>query len=373
MRSSSLATLPASLRLGAALGLSLCAACAEPAAPLEVLEVEPGDSASDPLVDSVPDAAASELELVLSTEAAYVAAGEPVTVTVKLRNRSGRRIRLLERDTALGILRNDLFRIVVDGRTVRYVGRHYKWASPQAGDYVLLERGQERLATIELSSAYDFSASGLYTIYALPYGATRASGTVDVVSSVSVQVEGRPLPTPPSTGLGPTARSRTQGCSAAQVGQLALAYAAARKLASTSLTYLLRTEPAPTARFTTWFGTFTAGRWGKVKEHFTALTQHLSSESADCSCTDSAYSYVLPTQPHRIYLCSAFWQAPLTGHDSMPGVLLRAMSHFDDVTATTSWAEGDVACKRLAKQAPERAVVNADSHQYFAENSPALQ
>lgn len=373
MRSSPIAPSSASLRLGAALGLSLCAACAEPADPLTVLEVEPGDSAGEPIVDGVPDAAAAELELVLSAEAPYVAAGEPVTVTVKLRNRSGRRIRLLERDTALGVLRNDLFHIVVDGRAVRYVGRHYKWAAPQAEDYVLLERGQERLGTIELSSSYDFSTSGLYTIYALPYGVNRAGGAVDVVSSVSVQVEGRPLPTPPSTGLEPTSRSRIQGCSTIQAGQLAVAYAAARKLASTSLTYLLRTEPAPTARFTTWFGAFSAGRWGKVKEHFTALTQHLSSESADCSCTDSAYSYVLPTQPHKIYLCNAFWQAPLTGHDSMPGALLRAMSHFDDVTSTTSWAEGDVACKRLAKQAPERAVVNADSHQYFAENSPALQ
>lgn len=373
MRFSSIATPPATLRLGAVLGLSLCAACAEPAAPLEVFETEPGDSADDPIVDGVPDAEAAELELVLSTEAAYVASGEPVTVTVKLRNRSGRRIRLLERDTALGLLRNDLFHVVVDGRAVRYVGRHYKWAAPQAGDYVLLERGQERVGTIELSSSYDFSASGLYTIYALPYGAARASGAVDVVSSVSVQVEGRPLPTPPSTGFESPLRSRTQGCSTAQVAQLAVAYAAARKLASTSLTYLLRTEPAPTARFTTWFGAYSAGRWGKVKEHFTALTQHLSSESADCSCTDSAYSYVLPTQPHRIYLCGAFWQAPLTGHDSMPGALLRAMSHFDDVTATTSWADGDAECRRLAKQAPDRAVVNADSHQYFAENSPALQ
>lgn len=360
-------------RLGAALGLSLCAACAEPASPLEVAGVEPGDSAGEPIVDGVPDAAAAELELVLATESPYVAAGEPVTVTVKLRNRSGRRVRLLERDTALGALRNDLFQIVVDGRSVRYVGRHYKWAPPQAEDYVLLERGQERLATVELSAAYDFSTSGLYTIYALPYGVDRLGGAVDVVASVSVQVEGRPLPTPPSIGLEPDSQSRTQGCSAAQVGQLAVAYAAARKLASTSLTYLLRTEPAPTARFTTWFGAFSAGRWGKVKEHFTSLTQHLASESADCSCTDSAYSYVLPTQPHRIYLCNAFWQAPLTGHDSMPGALLRVMSQFDDVTGTTSWAHGDAACKRLAKQAPERAIVNADSHQYFAENSQALQ
>lgn len=359
--------------LGAALGLSFCAACAEPAAPLEVLEVEPGDASDDSIVDGVPDAAAADLELVLAAEVPYAAAGEPVTVTVKLRNRSGRRVRLLERNTALGVLRNDLFHVVVDGRAVRYVGRHYKWAPPQPEDYVLLERGQEHVATVELSSSYDFSTSGLYTIYALPYGVDRSSGPVDVVSSVSVQVEGRPLPTPPSTGLEPTSRSRTQGCSASQVGQLAVAYAAARKLASMSLTYLLRTEPAPTARFTTWFGAFSAGRWGKVKEHFTSLTQHLASESADCSCTDSAYSYVLPTQPHRIYLCNAFWQAPLTGHDSMPGALLRAMSHFDDVTGATSWADGDLACKRLAKQAPDRAVVNADSHQYFAENSAALQ
>jgi peptidyl-Lys metalloendopeptidase len=90
----------------------------------------------------------------------------------------------------------------------------------------------------------------------------------------------------------------------------------------------------------------------------------------NCTCTDSAYAYVYPTQPYTIYLCNAFWNAPSTGTDSKAGTLVHEMSHFNVVAGTNDYAYGQTAAKNLAIQNPTRAIANADSHEYFAENTP---
>ncbi len=48
------------------------------------------------------------------------------------------------------------------------------------------------------------------------------------------------------------------------------------------------------------------------------------------------------------------------------------MSHFNVVAGTDDWAYGQTACKSLATRAPKKAIDNADSHEYFAENTPSL-
>jgi peptidyl-Lys metalloendopeptidase len=80
---------------------------------------------------------------------------------------------------------------------------------------------------------------------------------------------------------------------------------------------------------------------------------------------------VYPTQPYRIYVCNAFWNAPNTGTDSKAGTLVHEMSHFNVVAATDDHAYGQTAAKNLAISSPTKALDNADSHEYFAENTPA--
>jgi len=48
------------------------------------------------------------------------------------------------------------------------------------------------------------------------------------------------------------------------------------------------------------------------------------------------------------------------------------MSHFTVVAGTDDWAYGQTAAAALAKSSPTKAVDNADSHEYFAENNPFL-
>jgi peptidyl-Lys metalloendopeptidase len=48
------------------------------------------------------------------------------------------------------------------------------------------------------------------------------------------------------------------------------------------------------------------------------------------------------------------------------------MSHFNVVASTNDWAYGQSAAASLAISNPTKAIDNADSHEYFSENNPAL-
>ena len=71
-----------------------------------------------------------------------------------------------------------------------------------------------------------------------------------------------------------------------------------------------------------------------------------------------------------IYLCGAFWEAPNIGTDSRAGTLIHESSHFTLNGGTDDYAYGQTSCKALAISSPSRAIMNADSHEYFAENNP---
>jgi peptidyl-Lys metalloendopeptidase len=112
-----------------------------------------------------------------------------------------------------------------------------------------------------------------------------------------------------------------------------------------------------------------------VSNHFTRITAAFQDAAItfDCStCNINAYAYVYSNQPYTIYLCSVFWSAGATGTDSKAGTLVHEMSHFNVTAGTNDNAYGQAACKKLAAKSPRKAVDNADSHEYFAENTPSL-
>jgi peptidyl-Lys metalloendopeptidase len=324
-------------------------------------EAAPTDQA-DPTSEA-PEAGKGDLSVSLTTPSNFAPAGAAVNVTVTMTNVADHAVRLLRYNTPVDGLKEDLFRVSRDGVAVAYLGRHYKWAAPQAEDFITLDRGQSIVGTVDLAASYDFAETGTYF---LGYGA----GDVDnspFTGGVTVQVEGRAFAVPGGANL------TTTGCSSSRITSLTTAYSSARTMAASALSYLTNTTPSGTARYTTWFGAYTSSRWSTAKSHFTQISAKLSNEVADCTCTDSAYAYVYPTQPYKIYLCNAFWSAPNTGTDSRAGTLIHEMSHFNVVAGTDDNAYGQTACKSLARSNPTRALDNADSHEYFAENTPSQQ
>ena len=147
---------------------------------------------------------------------------------------------------------------------------------------------------------------------------------------------------------------------------------AATNYAVNSASYLSGT-PSATPRYTSWFGAYTLARWNTAKDHFVKARNAFQSAALtlDCSCTDSGtYAYVYPTQPYKIYVCGAFWNAPMTGTDSKGGTLVHEMMHFNVIASTDDWAYGQSAALSLAKSNPTKALDNSDNHEYFAENNP---
>jgi peptidyl-Lys metalloendopeptidase len=69
-------------------------------------------------------------------------------------------------------------------------------------------------------------------------------------------------------------------------------------------------------------------------------------------------------------MCNAFWSAPVSGTDSKGGTIVHEMSHFNVVAGTDDIVYGQSGAKSLALSNPAQAIQNADSHEYFAENTP---
>jgi peptidyl-Lys metalloendopeptidase len=144
-------------------------------------------------------------------------------------------------------------------------------------------------------------------------------------------------------------------------------------MAANSKSYLQGTnDKAGSVRYNTWFGNYDASRWNTVTGNFSNIDSTLNNEALtfDCSCKKSYFAYVYPTQPYKIYMCNAFWSAPTSGTDSKGGTIIHETSHFNIVAGTDDVVYGQSGAKSLAISNPAQAIQNADSHEYFAENTP---
>ncbi|KAJ8091723.1 hypothetical protein PM082_020958 [Marasmius tenuissimus] len=167
-------------------------------------------------------------------------------------------------------------------------------------------------------------------------------------------------------------RTGFAGCNDEQVDQVFRALPVVQKYASDALEYLEGSRG--TERYTTWFGAMSQARHDTVTAHYRKLSQNdFSNFVYNCACAKpGVFAYVLPDDFGVIHLCDAFWTAPFSGTDSKGGTILHESSHFTDNAGTDDHAYGHTACQALAKSNPSEAVDNADSHEYFAENEPAL-
>lgn len=301
-------------------------------------------------------------------------------------------------DAALHVLRwqtpfdgvtSDLFSVERDGAAVAYVGPMYKRAAPRAADYVELAPGESRTVEVDLSAYYDMKAGGQYAIrYArdaqsvlleaqqASRAGVAATAAIDA-DAVTLWIDGAPGAFDDEMSMQGVpgilaATNSFVSCSNTRRTQLATARNSAVTYATNAKGYL--DAGTQGSRYTWWFGTYASSRYSTVRTHFTNLKSALSSQpyTFDCTCTDrNTYAYVYPTQPYRVYLCGAFWSAPNTGTDSRAGTLVHETSHFNVVAGTDDWAYGQTAAHNLANSNPSRAIDNADSHEYFAENNPA--
>lgn len=292
-------------------------------------------------------------------------------------------------ETPLRGVEDDLFEVQRDGRPVEYVGRHFKRGLPQASDYIELKAGQSLSVDLDLSDYYDMTANGFYATQAIAHFhdtfAVQAENGDEKLAPLSdrdlrsdtvhLWVDSAAVPYLPERDAFRFTKAGSvgfAGCSSNQQSAINGGVSAAKSMSADASAYLASNKTG--SRYTTWFGTYSASNYNTLKSNFVAIGDALNNKPLvfDCgTCTQNAYAYVYPTQPYKVYLCGAYWSAPTSGTDSKGGTTIHEVSHFDVVANTDDLAYGQVACKKLAKR-PKRAINNADSHEYFAENTPAL-
>lgn len=335
---------------------------------------------------------AGNLRVSIGSAAQQLSDTDDLTMTVTFTNEGRASAKLLRWITPSDELSGPLFQITRDGAPVTYLGPIAKRAAPTADDYITLSPGESVSYEVELTGLYDFSADGQYEIQYLGLSAHQRNGReqevhkrLDTDGAVSVLESDRFVVFAQGrTGNRVTlaqhlAQAKSVSfsgrCSSSQQSTIQQAVSAAQGMASGSVSYLNGT-PSAKPRYVTWFGAFSTSGWNTAKSHFVAIQDVLYNKAMvfDCSCKKkTTYAYVYPTQPYKVYLCGAFWSAPLTGTDSKGGTIVHEISHFDVVAGTDDYAYGQSAAKSLAISNPQQALFNADSHEYFAENTPALQ
>lgn len=275
-----------------------------------------------------------------------------------------------------------LFNVSADGVPATYLGMLAKRAAPTDQDYVTLAAGQSVGFDVNLSQYYSFASTGNYQIsYQTQSGDAyavgrkmRAAGRMQS-NKLTVYASGRADPTvkvnAPDAVTGPTTFT---SCTADRQNLLTTARNNASVYANEAATYYGQNRNG--ARYVKWFGTYVADRWNTVKSHYDLIRTAVDTATVDfdCTCTiangDSVFAYVFPNQPYRIHLCGAFWGAPATGTDSKAGTVIHEMSHFTILGGTSDFAYGQTNAMALAVSNPANAIMNADNHEYFAENTP---
>jgi peptidyl-Lys metalloendopeptidase len=340
----------------------------------------------------------------VAPEKASLGKSDDVVVKVTFTNTSGSPQYVLKSHTPFEGVSAPVFEVTRDGQPVRYMGKIVKRAAPTAADYYLLKPGASYTVKVELSSLYDMATTGDYAVRyhaASPQlfgdgaSATQASAaSVDAAGgksagelqsdAASLWIDGTRArgsreetkslaEMQAQSGMVTAASLSTTSCSSSQQSTIASALSAAQTYATNADAYMAKTTMG--SRYTKWFGTVNSTRVATIKSHYANIKSTLATKpiNVNCGCTDSSYAYVYPSQPYTIYVCNAFWSAPLTGTDSKAGTLIHETSHFTVVAGTDDWAYGQSAAASLAISNPTKAIDNADSHEYFSENNPALQ
>jgi peptidyl-Lys metalloendopeptidase len=313
-----------------------------------------------------PDGAT--LSATLSALKTTFGAADPVTVTLTLRNTGRDTRQLLRWFGPSAELQENLFAVSRDGAAVRYIGPDYKRAAPESDDVLSIAPGQSVSAEVTLSGAYDFSATGAYSV-------RYAVGSLES-KILTLWVEGRETvrPAPLANEIVTAGAITYTKCTTTQQSQIPAAVTQATTYASGALSYLHNTTPSGTPRYTTWFGAYASSGWTKATNDYTAILDAFQNKalSFNCGCNQKGvYAFVYSNRPYEIHLCPVFWQVANSGTDSRGGTLVHEMSHFDVTAGTNDWVYGQSACKSLAISNPTEALDNADSHEYFAENNPA--
>jgi peptidyl-Lys metalloendopeptidase len=292
---------------------------------------------------------------------------------------------------------NKLFQVFRNGKAATYLGALVKRPAPTEADLVSFQPYETKIVSVDLAKSYDLGLTGEYTVSfsSMLDGArtgmgrklTDANGRMAHLQSVPLKLwvdgdsalrnlkAGASNKGKPGGGGGGTVSNGFTfvGCTTTQISNASAGVTQARAYTENAKGYLAGNNQGP--RYTTWMGAYTSSRYNTVAGNFVKIDAAMDKADGtikiNCGCSQNYYAYVYPAQPYEIFVCRAFWTAPTGGTDSKAGTLVHEMSHFNVVAGTDDVVYGQAGAKNLAISDPAKAITNADSHEYFAENTPS--
>jgi peptidyl-Lys metalloendopeptidase len=327
----------------------------------------------------------SGLDFKLSMPKTEYLSTDKLTLNFTLTNTTNDPITFLKWQTPLeNDFTGDLFTVQHKGQDVSYIGKMVKRAAPTEDDFMTLTAGESISGLLDLAEGYAVEKKGDYTIALkqdLQINPTYAEKGMFEMQLKTVATQ--------SATIGFTLNENRQieviqekqanfsSCSSSQKSILNKALIAATELADDSIN-LIKGATVGTqslgVHYKTWFGRYTNARYSVVTQHFNKIHDALANQQVtfDCNCASayrSSFAYVRRNNPYRIHVCSRFWNASLKGRDSKAGTLIHETSHFSVVANTNDHVYGESGVKQLAISRPDKAIANADSHEYFAEDT----
>lgn len=344
-----------------------------------------------------------ELEGKLVATKQQFKSSEDKTMEFELTNRGDEDVHVLTWYTPLEGLWSDCLAVMREGQRVPYDGPLAKRGQPTEKDYVLVPAGQSVSNSFALHRAYDVSVPGQYDValdtevqdYVTAEPGTPLNAKLEKSERQTakqplgggethfvVEPDGGHLPTEgefarkiekskkkkdagaaePEKKAGPKT-PEFNGGNAAQQTATSQAHIDGYGLAVAAVAALDNN-----AQYQEWFGTYTAQRFQTVKDNYTKVrdmmqTTTFTYDLTGTGCGSSVYAYTYKGTT-TVWMCDLFWSAPTLGTDSKAGTVLHELTHA--VANTDDITYGQPNCRQLAINNPDKAVKNADNHEYYA-------
>jgi hypothetical protein len=324
-----------------------------------------------------------------------------VLISFELQNTSNYEVRVLKWQTPLEGLLTDCLDINVQGKKIPFDGKMIKRGNPSEKDFILLKPGETVKKEIDLTEAYDIpekaeiqiefnperlvllndgkeifnpkkiSENSLQDVEVINHGAllvterlnkkltfgeqNRATDKKKVNENELIVSAGLK----PPVFMGGTAQSQ----------QIVLnAHREAYRLVNEAIRDL-QNNVRP--KFIEWFDVNDSQlRVNKVLQNFKAVKTRMENLSftydlSGSGCESNVYAYTTKGGK-RIWLCDVFWTVSPTGVNSQAGTLVHEHSHASANTDDHQY--GEDGCRKLAISNPDKAITNADNHEYYAES-----
>jgi peptidyl-Lys metalloendopeptidase len=338
----------------------------------------------------------STLSVTISADNSAFDDGMPITFS--LTNISSETVRVLKWGTPLeNGFSYDMFEVWQDTRRVAYTGRYIKRGQPQASDFITLQPNESISQNLDIADGYGVYDAGDYRV--------SFNSMVTIIKTDEFPVDNTTVVSPDRTHIinlkSETIMSHLYfyrfeiatkltpdffSCTNTQRNILNQALTQAEIIAEESANALaftpeLQRRNAP--RYSNWFGTYTSARYKTISNNFNRIHDVIANRQIafDCTCNISGidpanvFAFIeIPFRYYQIHLCGQFWNTNMTGVDSKAGTIIHEISHFNIVANTTdnNSALNPFGAQRLAQTIPNAAIVNANNHEYFAENTPTL-